>query len=196
MSCTPTWRREVPLLFSGSLVLAILAGRKTQTRRLPLKPGAGRGPRPRCRVGDFVYVRETWCATDLWVEGHELDEPTAVRYRTDGTALSWCSDPPVKLDTFAWSDPECWCPSMSMPRWAARIFLEVTATCLEPLHRLGARAARLAGIEQWPESSNGRSPILTFADLWDEIYGTREGMSWRDNPTVEVIEFKVAEVKG
>lgn len=95
--------REVPILFSAPMVLAILAGRKTQTRRIlkhPLHdtaPGCcwvptrgGRGlstswaggtssvpvRQPYGEPGDLLWVRETWASKD----------PNHVAFNADG----WC----------------------------------------------------------------------------------------------------------
>lgn len=97
------------------MVRAILAGQKTQTRRVvtsprrppsddwfisPLGddrmwpheriPEARTKSRPmRCpygQPGDRLWVRETWAAADIFYQDHELDEPGVIAYRADKTA--------------------------------------------------------------------------------------------------------------
>ena len=100
-----------PIIFSGPMVRAILAGAKTQTRRLirwpawiplgsdPLATQAaslGRGEHigyfregqrtrsftPRFVVGDRLWVRETWATS----------EPQVAAYRADGRRYGICPD--------------------------------------------------------------------------------------------------------
>ncbi|WP_287915918.1 hypothetical protein [Comamonas sp.] len=88
--------KETGLMFKAPLVRAILAGQKTQTRRL-LKPWKGVEPSkksapsdlsylpdftcyratcPMGQPGDRIYVRETW--VDLIAVSPSSDEPMAI----------------------------------------------------------------------------------------------------------------------
>lgn len=126
-----------PILFNAAMVLAILRGDKTQTRRPPLHPLAP-------LVGDTLWVRETWMASG---PGCTCTDPecevsaVAIRYESDGaTALrepdegatgirkEWVADFGER-----WTWDTTWRPSIHMPRWASRLSLRVTNVCLQPL---------------------------------------------------------------
>lgn len=81
-----------------------------------------------------------------------------------------------------------WLPSIHMPRWASRIFLEVTEVRVERLQAISEEDACAEGVP----ASNGAAPTgwarQNFADLWDEINGVRA--PWASNPWVWAITFR------
>lgn len=161
--------RERPIMFSAPMVRAILAGRKTQTRRvvrfLPPRPCPYGVP------GDRLWVRETWCADGL-------DDGSAPLYhfRADGD-----------------HDPEAtWRPSIFMPRTACRIVLDVTGVRIERVQDISEADAKAEGPELLPDpmQDTPRRWRDSYRTLWDSINGKRA--PWDSNPWVWVVEFKVA----
>lgn len=161
-----------PILFSTPMVQAILAGRKTQTRRM-IKPqpcreatefnkfiysgdtgwearfsndgsGAVCDRKLRIDIGDILWVRETWCHL------YDLDDD-------DGCILGtgkyyYLADNPVKFpynrflrDDGTYRDYPAWKPSIHMPREAARLFLRVTNVRVERLNDISEEDARAEG---------------------------------------------------
>lgn len=169
---------ERPILFSAPMVRALLAGSKTQTRRLvkfqgkDLETFLGLKNQAACcpygQPGDRLWVRETF--SDDWCEyGHP------VQYRADGELDSDMFDAGVK-----------WRPSIHMPRLASRITLEVTGVRVEQLQDISRGEAMAEGCP-FPNMSHGDDPRRWYADLWEQING--DG-SWEANPWVWVVEFK------
>jgi len=161
--------KEIPMLFSDSMVRAILDGRKTQTRRLT----NGLRFLTSCpyAVGDVIWVRE--CFTGA------KGECIGLRYRADGDI------PNVT-----------WTPSIHMPKWACRLFLDVTRVRCERLRDISEADAIAEGLAFIPPlayiGTGGNfysEPKFAFRDLWDSIYGNRPGCDWAANPWVFVIDF-------
>lgn len=216
-----------PILFSGTLVRAILDGRKTETRRLvtagtslcgfpelldvdygngvattpinvnskarllvPLdKDGIGSvDVDPRIKVGDRLWVRETWRPT---VE-HDGSKPSlipsgsTVMYEAD---RSWRQDVPGKAEAFGGLQP-----SIFMPRWAARIFLRVTEVRAERLQDIDEEGAKREGVDMtmdaFAEGMASGHYRSRFAMIWDRIYGKKPAASWAANPWVWVVKFE------
>ncbi|EKQ6240051.1 TPA: hypothetical protein ACRZF4_000628 [Escherichia coli] len=191
--------KERGMIFNGEMVRAILHGRKTQTRR-PANPSTAnlldlqeQYPHkkyniscPFGAVGDRIWVRETWAeagagAPDLKLYRANYPEHVPTHYE---------NVPPV--------DEIRWTPSIHMPRWASRITLEITCVRVERLNSISQKDAQAEGMELtgWrPTYSDPDSggevwtPYDNFAQLWESIYGEE---SWKANPWVWVIEFKVA----
>jgi hypothetical protein len=178
--------RNRPILFSAPMVRAILADRKTQTRRIyegffltPDKPcwhldDAGRGGCPYGMPGDQMWVRETWAHP---VPGCEFQG--GVSYRADH--IDPRGDGPAH--------PMKWRPSIHMPRWASRITLEITGVRVERLNAISHDDAIAEGV------SGGCGPGYSFAcyefkQLWLSIHGHG---SWDANPWVWVVEFRRVE---
>ncbi|EHF5015182.1 hypothetical protein AA629_000130 [Enterobacter hormaechei] len=199
------------MIFNGEMVRAILDGRKTQTRRvMKVQPSDGFHPThngydldlnahwytpgvvdkngylqpakkyvfgvadenegyacPFGAVGDRIWVRETFSP----VPDHE--EPagcSAILYAADGNG------PYGK-----------WVPSIHMPRWASRITLEITGVRVERLNSISDSDASKEGC-CIADMESGDCLSDVFARLWTSIYGDE---SWKVNPWVWVIEFKV-----
>jgi len=196
--------KEHPIIFNGPMVRAILAGRKTQTRRV-MKPqpdpdgkvdvgeiGSTRGfayvrgsrggrctkiPCPYGQPGDRLWVRETWALTDQ-AGYHEAD--------------AW---PVYRADDPDWETMEGWRwrPSIHMPRWASRITLEITDVHVERLQDISAGDAAAEGVDGVVSVAITHDPVPSrnaFRVLWDSINAKR-GYGWDANPWVWVIEFRV-----
>ena len=164
---------EYPILFSGPLVRAILAGTKTVTRRVVKEREFGRSDTPgydwtfrdrralwndldhddmmrRCPYGEpghRLWVRETWGVFDA-----ESDpQAVAIAYRADDHdgqrgECTWLEVP----DDYAGRVPgpdERWRPSIHMPRWACRIELDVLSVGVERVQDITAEGARAEGID-------------------------------------------------
>lgn len=197
MSTTPT---ERPILFNAPMVRAILAGTKTQTRRVvkpakdhlfgcQLAPHEIAGDINRgafCNSvfgwpGDRLWVRETW-AYGIHAMASARDEDGPFVYAaTDSTQHRLC---------------EKWTPSIHMPRWASRITLEITAVRVEKLQDITEADAMAEGIVSAGDGNGCQLADTThymatardsYASLWDHINGDN---AWDKNPWVWVVEFK------
>lgn len=176
---------ERPILFSGPMVRAILEGRKTMTRRVikPQPTGAAdvqyrvaaavtmpvSGRQQVCpygRVGDHLWVRETW-APHTW-------PPT-------GPSYQYAADDQYPA-------PERWRPSIHMPRAASRITLEVLNARVERLHDISEEDAKAEGVTLKGTSRYDGEARDAFEALWCGINGAD---SWEANHWVWVIGFKV-----
>lgn len=151
------------------MVLAILSGEKTVTRRIP------RGVKPYANAGDRLWVKETWGLHDT--EPKDGPENARVYYRaTDGDRHD------LRYQK--------WRPSLFMPKWVARIHLEVVEVVREPLKNIDNIGAMEEGTPDIRNLQNGWDLRDCFAHLWDSIHGKTEH-SWWHNPTVDVVRFKV-----
>jgi len=168
--------KERPIIFSGPMVRAILAGEKTQTRRI-VKPQAVKCPYG--KPGDRLWVRESFCEV--------VDQYGSKRahYRASEPNLEVIR--PMK-DRPPYAGPPKWKPSIHMPRWASRIDLEITHVRSQRLQAITVGAARAEGIVAQPGYLASE-----FKALWESIHGSG---SWDKNPWVWVIEFEIESVKS
>jgi hypothetical protein len=184
-------------------VKAILAGRKTMTRRIvkghaldwlnddfttDFVSDPNNDLCPQGVVGDHLWVRETFALTVL--EGtHQFDDDWYC-YRADGES----------------SGP--WTPSIFLPKVASRIWLEITDIKIQRLEELSQNDAISEGIEMtWKhddpmecrfknyinDGAGSLMPCQSFRSLWKSINGEE---SWQENPWVWVISFKVLSTTG
>ncbi len=203
-----------PILFSGPMVQAILAGRKTQTRRevkainhdsfeafTAADPSGFWGfdakndpvlcvHSPYGEVGDRLWVRDTAKATAT-EEGIDC-----IHYMADDHCRSIMVSeygPWRKMRAYGGGRARA-VPSIHMPRWASRITLEITGLRIERLNAITPDDAKAEGVEcceHFQKAKRGH-PLnahwVGFAWLWKSINGEQ---SWLANPWVWVVEFKV-----
>ena len=184
-----------PILFSAPMVLAILEGRKTKTRRI-MKPQPSEEWQPfnYCTIqkfiGDGVLAEPKDSAP--WGYCNEYgDEGYPCPFGTVGDRLwvretFFCAtgEPGPTLCHYR-ADNDCdefkglWRPSIFMPRWASRITLEIVSVKVE----------RLQDISEADELAEGATPEMPFGTVWRKI-NTKPDIRWEDNPWVWAIEFK------
>lgn len=204
-----------PILFSGPMVRALLAGTKTQTRRV-LKPqpviahwqGVQRfstnadGRVPFCRVGpDYPDTDE-----DIFYTPYAVGDRLYVReaWRTH----SMFDDiPPRDLTTISIHyeagrsvQSGRHRAGMHMPRWASRITLIVEDVRVERVADISEDDAKAegmepVGIETGQITANSQpieipSWVDPFAELWDTLNAKR-GFGWDVNPWVVAVSFRV-----
>jgi hypothetical protein len=208
---------ERAILFKGEMVRAILAGTKTQTRRLVGPDFAITGPNPPAPgLFDLYRTRglgKGWCgavALDgrgsgatlgpygmpgdrLWVrETHGWVSGAGRRlvYRADGTPTDRFSGAPI--------EGMKWAPSIFMRRVDSRLLLEITDVRVQPVQAITEEDAKAEGAEghhdvSWPGTvrdlgTMGDVRRRNFAVLWESINGERA--SWESNPWVWAIAFR------
>lgn len=198
-----------PILFSGPMVLAILSGAKTQTRRV-VKPQPAGGVResvffPSCledahgreiripyHEGDLLWVREAHTFA-----GSDGESFVDVCYKADD-AVRLCTldmDDAEKVALWIESKEDAgdggdnWRPSIHMPRWASRLTLKIVSVRIQNLHCITEEDARAEGCT----GEHFDTALQDFIWLWDEINGRRPGCAWEDNPFVWRIEFEKVE---
>lgn len=196
--------KERPILFSGEMVRAILAGRKTQTRRvirqrdldrmegLMLHDSEAEMWCPYGRVSDRLWVRETFSPGTLAIENKEADN---ICYRAGKCP---CGDE----GKYHWHGTK-WKPSIFMPRWASRITLEIVSVRVERIQDISESDAKAEGITNPAEIAHLRAITekaglqycphkMAYSELWDELNEER-GFGWDVNPWVWAIEFRRVE---
>lgn len=198
--------RSLPIQFSKPMVLALLAGTKTQTRRL------FKG-KLRHSVGDRLYVREHWRTfvsldavppRDLWrLDG---ERGAGVWYEADGSGMALTA---AGMRSFGPRDDRPafgkFRQAMHMPKWASRMTLVVTGSRVERLQDISEADALAEGMTQAtadaimePEElamyaathilcPEARGRIL-YETIWEQINGAD---SWALNPEVAVTSFAV-----
>jgi hypothetical protein len=191
--------KERPILFSGPMVRAILAGTKTQTRRMVKRQGDmefdpadphygpywlayaagdldGEDAKVRCPYGvpgDRLWVRETWAVQ------HEYDTAAPSEI---GASARWHYAATEDLGGLRKR------PSIFLPRRGSRILLEITEVRVERLQEISEQDARAEGVapNAFERTADNWGGVL-YRRLWESINGAG---SWDANPWVWVVSFK------
>lgn len=212
-----------PALFNTEMVRAILDGRKTETRRVVkgyalehleldvdgsiigvydqfegrVFPIMNYAP---YRPGDILYVRETWA---VWNGNYEYKADVADGY---GPFCTSCIE---DVCTGNCNSVLKWCPSIHMPREAARIFLRVKDVGVERVQDITDEEARREWCANWrdfrrvwndcyskPRPVKGKDGTIHHYESypWEDVREARMylGKPWLiiGNPWVWVIEFE------
>lgn len=204
-----TERKAKPILFSGPMVLAILAGQKTQTRRV-VKPQPGNDNRipwpgrkgvvinirdervsglsPYGQPGDLLWCRETFSGPHCMEATSDLPALPPSRWPADCPIHYWADGNPFYGD---WTRPR---PSIHMPRHASRLTLEITDVRVERLQEISEEDTRAEGMQacrdDWSRHGDFDETLTDrdlFEILWEHINGAD---SWTANPFVWVIQFR------
>lgn len=207
--------RERPILMSAPVVRALLAGTKTQTRRIVKHHITGPNP-----PGGFYDWHDK--RTGAWVGAHggnlkfnKTNAAVLCPYGGPGDRLwvreTWAAA--HNTDHLKPSEIDCESrihyaatenlggllkrPSIFIPRWASRIALEVTGVRVERLQSISSADAIKEGIEACPHGGEWRdylnptrdmlTPRNSYRSLWESINGPG---SWDANPFVWVVEFR------
>ena len=209
-----------PILFNTETVRAILDGRKTVTRRVVKLPKnikeqpdgmytintegdcyedcyldglyADGYLLPKYKVGDILYVKETFCF-------NYFDE--CIARNRNGNATAYKADYNKQIVGSVVPEPK-WTSSIHMPKSAARIFLKVTDIRVERLQDITEEQAKAEGCIDFNDKI-GNSKFddvmefdLTardaFAELWDSTV-KEDWQKFASSPWVWVIEFERCE---
>lgn len=138
---------------------------------------------PYGKVGDRLYVRETWAQPTTLDPGptfYRADYPDCVPAHFENV-------PPAKAIR--------WTPSIHMPRALSRILLEIVCVRVERLKDISEADAKAEGAPDYEEGTDAPPPDdastwsyqASFQRLWESINGAG---SWEANPWVWVVEFK------
>ena len=186
-----------PIIFSAPMVQALLAGRKSMTRRVlrPQPPewvtrmthegrcgwiGSGDGHGTLMHVpyapGDRLWCREAFRGD----QGYDAYRPSEwshwpVHYEADGYG---------GMDNGRLRSP------IHMPRWASRLTLTVTDVRVQRLHDISAADAIAEGCHVYASSAtidcDTPDPRQEYRRLWNSIHGPE---AWAANPWVAALTF-------
>lgn len=202
--------KERPILFSAPMVRALLAGTKTQTRRVLGKRSARLDPAwplsvspedekllalcPYGQPGDRLWVRESL----------GYDAEYGHYFAADRTFLCSLFDDQGKETGYSYDGlmADRSVPSIHLPRRYSRITLELTGVRVERLQDISEADAIAEGVHADPRCRqdddtpgfhgigpvrDASFPIARYGALWESLNGRG---SWKANPWVWVLEFR------
>lgn len=211
---------ERPILFKDEMVRAILAGRKTQTRRLVRVPadagpvhidpgGTVFGPGPYLKFertandgGPTMHPRIRcpygYSGDRLWVKEaftHITGNGIRVHYRADGEPLGHDGKAlPTKPGLRRWSSP------LFMPRKLSRVSLEIVEVRVQCVQGVTEDDARAEGVDRDTAPCDHTRHSCeeigclgpTYRSTFCELWDKINGKraSWASNPLVWAITFK------
>lgn len=152
--------------------------------------------KPRYQVGDLLYVRER---IDNGLQACNF------YYHADKKGVG--TEIYKRLCDYGWTLKKV-IPNIHMPKWAARLWLEVLDVRAERLQEITVKDAESEGlsscvVDPYPRgcflgakgnyAKNYSDEIDMFMDLWDSLNAKR-GYPWESNPWVWRYEFKLRDI--
>lgn len=181
-----------PILFSAPMVRALLAGTKTQTRRVL-------SHQPTAICSDAMWRRQQLSPQMVMPTGFKFLDAAGSAYATlcpygKTGDLLWVRETfaPVhsgdplrgaryKADGAHWHP---WKPAIHMPRWASRLTLRITDVRVQRLQEISNDDCDSEGIPYSPDVNLAHD----YQALWESINGPG---SWDANPWVWALTFEV-----
>lgn len=161
------------IMFSGAMVRALLAGTKTQTRRLATSPLRHVKP------GDRLYVRETgnWSTVKSSIDGGSF-----------GFTFYAADSERGRSEFFDDKNR----PAIHMPRWVSRLTLVVTENRRQDLWNIssadaiaeGLLRASLRDLDILEQEIDGKLIGIPESELDELMYRGSEALEWSSCPRV------------
>lgn len=205
--------KEHPILYTPGNVRAILDGRKTQTRRIVKLPKAPNN------LGSWEET--IWGGVGCTMKGTPVHAEVAIWHTRTGTVVTcpyghvgdrlWVKEGlerhgsicRYRRDREVIAPARCWewqrntLSPRHMPKWAARLWLEITEVRVQRLQDCSENDAIAEGVEYFyaglfrdyiqPGDVGIDGAIGSYQSLWESINGPG---SWEQNPWVWAITFK------
>jgi hypothetical protein len=212
--------KKRPIIMSGESVKAILAGQKTQTRRVVKSPSGCKNllldfNRARVDEGGFFtargeqYLHVPFCHKEEgWAKEPQDDREMRVfcSYGRVGDRL-WVRE---TFNDDAWDYGHIeykadydegdliafeemglkWKSPIFMPRWASRITLEITGIRVERLQEIKTEDIIAEGVSSTLRGYDAECDLSDKFIFLWDRLNAKRGYPWLSNPLVWVIEFK------
>ena len=162
--------------------------------------GWEKGPVGKCplgAVGDCLYVRETWALHRETFEGQ--GSGYTLQFRADSATREVLFDGRVipagdpKDTPKPWPATAVnmgWRPSIHCPKWAARIWLEVTDVRVERVQGISTEDVIAEGLSTTLREHAAECDLRDqFVTLWGSVYG-KQGFGWELNPWCWCVSFR------
>lgn len=197
--------REIPILFSRPMILALRAGRKTVTRRLVRALDGTRidvtpdgtavyvsgalddsGEPIPCpyKAGDRLWVKETWRPRVAHSHGADACDcgSVDVTYAADGEERFFADEDIPSEWTIPKAADKGWVTPLFMPRWASRLVLEIVSVRAERLHDITDDDIEAEGIELAPDGVSAYyvepapgGQLPSLREAWEQLWSSING---------------------